>query len=383
MRPAVNPNVVAILRTYYTTNIDPGEIEEAVEIAGYHDAQRLQGPGSSGYGPLVKIYTGPERRTDSEFQAVGGAVVAVAEVYGDATSGGSGTPAYVQLKLDNNDASTRLYCVFLWLHAGTSEGSTSNDWEAFVRPVTPGGACVNGNPRAPYELDVRRDVLTGTTPDDYPAAVRFDDDNTGMPTIGVNCGRGWCEMRRALAANRLPKTPARRTGNIKPWHDEQFVAEPLVAPGFGVRRSSAEMSITPVEGLATIPASDFTSAAGAKVATVRAVSVPPGDKYATWRLKAGSSGRDLYLKNDNGAWSARFVDEGTMNDPSDWLYVNRTRHRIATVPGVARWLWNEYDEDIWVSCEQGCCEVSGALFSESAAPVEAEIRSRRRWSRER
>ena len=378
MRSMTNPNVVMLLRKYFTTNIDPGEIEEAVEIAGYHDAQRLQGPGASGYGPLVKIYTGPEPRSDADFKVAGGAVIGVAEVYGDATTGGGGVPAYTMLNLDNGDPSTRLYCVFLSLNASASEGSTSGDWEAFVRPVTAAGNCENPAPRASFKLDVRRNVEPGSIPDDYPPAIRFADDQAGMPAIGAPCGRGWCEMRKGLGAGRPPGTPGGKAGTIKAWHDQQFLGIPMPTPAVGVQRSAVEASITPVADLASKPSSYFEAPDGGKVATVRTTGVPTGAKYATWKLKAGATGRDLYIRKENGRWSARFVDEGTLADPSAWLEVDRTAHANAHVPGVARWLWNEYDEDIWVSCEQGCCEVSGTLFSLTDAPSPAVDGGRQR-----
>jgi hypothetical protein len=93
-----------------------------------------------------------------------------------------------------------------------------------------------------------------------------------------------------------------------------------------------------------------------RVATIVLASAPTGtSKYVTWGLAQGTN--SVWLTLVNGEWRAQFVP-GTAAPTTQTKYkVAREPHSMA-VPLTARWVWNDLDEDIWVSCDQGCCTIS-------------------------
>lgn len=348
-----NPVVVDLLKAQYP-DVPAAEVEEKAEIAGYHDSQRLQtGNASSDFGPLVRMYAGPRARTDAELQAPGGALVAVMEVYGRS----QGMAAYARLNIDQNTVSTNLYCVFLEKQSG--------NWEGSVRPYGVNGCAAAS---AQYNLQLQRMPNGGTGTEPTPVVARFGDDLVGMPTIGVNCGDGWCEMGRALGGYKAPSTPGNtQQAIVKAWHDEQRLAEPSSAtPGSPLKMSATVASVTPVPDLGSKTLNDFAAKnaqgdyIGTRVGTIQlAGALPSGSKYAAWGL-VGNGLTDVYIRNAGGVWGAQFVVAGTMPDPSGrWFRVNRTEHSFRP-PGVARWSWDERDEESWFACEQGCCEIGSS-----------------------
>ena len=352
-RVMTNPVVVELLKAQYP-DVPAAEVAEKAEIAGYHDSQRLQtGNANSDFGPLVRMYAGPRARTDAEFQAAGGAFVAVLEVYGKS----QGRPAYARLNIDQNTVSTNLYCVFLENQSGT--------WGGSVRPYMVNGCA---GPSAQYNLQLHRTPNSGTGTQSTPIVARFGDDLSGMPTIGVNCGDAWCEMGRALGGYKSPSTPGNTQQDIvKAWHDEQRLAEPgSSTPGGPLKMSATVASVTPVPDLGTKTMADFAAKnaqgdyVGTKVGTIELTgAVPASSKYADWKL-VGNGLTDVYIRNAGGVWGAQFVAAGNPPVPADkWFRVNRTEHSFRP-PGVARWSWDERDEESWFACEQGCCEVGSS-----------------------
>lgn len=378
MRPMANPNVAAIFGQHYTTPDDSTVIPEVLEIAGFHDAQRLQkNPAGKEYGPLVKLYAGPRERPQADFLIANGVLVAVMEVYGKTDNWQS----YRRLNIENGDMSTKLFCVFLW----NRFPAAANGWEAQVRPVVSSG-CDGRNPL--YDVEVRRVTDNAQqTADSFPTVARFGDDNSGMPTVGVTCGLAWCELGKNLGGTgdyKAPKTTGKGDAQdrIKAWHDEQAIAEQVSPlPGRPLRRSDTDASITPVRGLKDKKIAAFSTANGTHVATIRLDGVrPAGAKYQAWGLLPNAL-TDVHIRFHDGVWGAQFVKAGDPTVPGDmWFQVKRTKHTIQP-PAVARWLWDENDEGTWIACDQGCCEINqdiASLISPSAHPLSPTPAGRRK-----
>jgi hypothetical protein len=95
------------------------------------------------------------------------------------------------------------------------------------------------------------------------------------------------------------------------------------------------------------------------VATINLTAAPTGtSKYVTWGLVAGDNG--VWLSLVGGEWKAQFVPGNAAPTNQTLFKVSREPHPGQTVPLTARWMWRDTDEDIWISCDQGCCTISDA-----------------------
>ena len=190
-----------------------------------------------------------------------------------------------------------------------------------------------------------------TSPDDFPAVARWDyNKNDNNQVIGVKCGDGWCEIGRKVKYEH--DHPGGKKRSVKGWFDEQRLA-------VGTRGSLKPWSA----GVATIFAVDslesYTKKEDFESDWVHVATISSPQAYP----KLGLVGTDriqalMYLKHAaGGAWSARIVAiDGNSAVTTSEFPVTMIEHNDS-IPGVARWGWDDTDETIWVRCANGCCQV--------------------------
>lgn len=318
---------------------------EMTGILGYNDEQSFEGQGNKPYGPIARLYALHRTRGIAEYQRPEGAMVAVLEVDPNTTSL---SPAYTLLGIqDNPGPNPQVYCVFLFRAT-----SGSNPWSGAISKAT-GSNCAP--PTTPH---LRGDSIAAPgyeNANDLPEySVRFTEDNSGRPALGVRCLNAICEIGHGVKEN---APGGGRKHAIKTWNDRQKIAEEF-APGEYRRGPLA--SIVPVDNLENIPATTFGSADGAHVATISITGpAPTGGKYAGWGLAADKS-TEVWIRRDAASqYWGQFITDG---NKSQWLEMFRVSHDSTKirVPAAARWLWDPADEGVWIACEQGCCELGSS-----------------------
>jgi hypothetical protein len=320
------------------------------DIGGYNDDQKLAGTSgnNTAYGPRARLYASPILGSFdfSDFQNT--QFVALLEVEGD--PGGNTLPTYKRLNIIAT-TKTLLYCVYLNLDP---RQPVDKQWFGYVTPVS-GTTC--GPTDGTTKVDADSDSNNGGTPprrDDFPPVVRFGEDAQGNPSIGVKCAKAWCELGHQHKDHADPShMNGKREGRVKAWHDDQLLAEGT--PGNlhrGVRGT-----IIPVPDLDQLDVAG--PVGGALVATITLPSAPnAGTKYDTWGLKQGDN--DVWVLYEHGEWKAQFAPSGHPHDQAKKFHVDQVPHdrKGPPVPGVARWIWSDQDEDFWVACDQGCCTIT-------------------------
>ena len=344
-----SPDVRAILKNAFPS-VAPLTIDRLTEIEGFNDAQALPADGNDDMGPVASVYVVPKRWDDGDYTDTW-RLVAVLEV-----EAGTMPNSYRNNLKIQNSATTAQYCFYLM------KRSAGNNWQASVAGVVAnvcqgadGGAKIN---------DVAEETEPSTNKSDFPALVRFDQDQSGKPVIGVTCGeKTWCEIgrpngvgnRRNPVHNGLANQTKKQ--KIKAWHDEQELTTDRMPPYHRAVRGS----VTPDENLGGYTVLDFTDVKGAASAYVYLEAAPPaGSKYATWGLQQGNNTVTLFAQQNAAGdydWWATFTPSAGAGNGVRFR-VDQMVHGIKP-PAVARWKWNPADEEIWVSCEQGCCTVSG------------------------
>jgi hypothetical protein len=280
--------------------------------------------------------------------------------------------AYKNLKIKDNTSKTQ-YCVFLMKRtAGTK-------WIASIASVT-NSRCGNAN-NGDKINDVAYETEPNTSKADFPAVVRFDQDKNKKALIGVPCGQtGWCEIGRPDgAANRLDPVHAALGASqtnrhkVKAAHDEQQVTTDRMPPF----KRAIRASVTPDMNLGDYTIFDFADPRGVVAAYVYLDATPAaGTKYDTWGLMQGNNSVRLYAQAKSDAsgydWWATFTPDAGGGNGVRFLVTQQSHH--LKPPAVARWAWNPADEDIWMSCEQGCCTVGGkeTLVALASYPMKSE-----------
>lgn len=335
---------------------DSIELEKIIRVPERYDRQKLATDNGTDYGPISWIWPLPridtlknrdfERAAPVQGQPVqAGAPVAV--VYVEADVGGD--DAYTKLGLTQG-----ILCV--------SIAKSGNDWRAYVWPpigsVCPADAALP----SPQALGVvrHRDAATHPRGGMYPPVARWDDGTLSgrlQPTIGVRCGRQWCEIGPdgfssdpqdlVVAAG----IPANRFSGIRGWYDKQKIA----------LRSSADAPLVPTHHAVVVPSEELGEYTEEDfeekfltVAFIRLDRDPAADsKYAKYGLGRTPKALKIKLVVD-GAGRRRW--RGKIGGKE--FDVERHSHPTAEViPAVARWAWRDDDEDLWVRCADGCCQV--------------------------
>ena len=336
-----------------------------LDIPEYHDQQRfVTGPAS--YGPMAYSYASPYLggfETLDQLHAHGTVGLLVGVVYvDDPSSGAVALPAqYGALRL-----TAGLNCVYL-AHAGPNK---TVGWSATIvagigdkQCSRPEGAALPGAPPLTVEASP-----SGAQPRDYPAVMRFEEavavaGGRDLTAIGVRCLDRWCTILPGGAALR-PSLPASFTNaargirsRVTGWHDEQMLS---LFNGATLVPSGIRAKVIPEPGIETRSQAFYTGV-WRRTATILLDGNPAGTKYSTkWGLHAGYNAVDMAYITGIG-WTSRV---GPVANPNmevgasfTYLRVTQTPHLDLLVPGTARFRWLRNDESVWVSCDQGCCEV--------------------------
>jgi hypothetical protein len=322
-----------------------------LKIPEYNDQQKLLDGTMASYGPVATIWAAPDLSSYTspiDFRAANGQLVALIDVR-DATSNDS----YAALHIESGKGG---YCVRL----RSTPNGTKYDWNAFILPAV-GTDCPDlqdVGAATPLAVDYQR---PSPNAQDYVAVARWgsgkvtgEDDN--RPIILVDCGNAVCGILPAgvkKASQIHPPTGNPQT-DVDLWYDEQWVS--VVRGNKWVRKHRA--SAVPVPGLGSITDPDkFQN--GLRVARIYFKGQPdqndPEDKYAQVGFVHGWN--DLWIRGtaaQTTPWEYRIGANGK------WKASVTPRHVSGGAPippPTARWRWSAGDEDLWVRCAQGCCDV--------------------------
>lgn len=265
-----------------------------------------------------------------------------------------------------------------------------DEWQAALVPTEV--VCPRADsppPDSAWNLVVRESIHGQRTAsrlqrsDVYPHSARWGWDADSLRHyIGIRCGTAWCSIGRSA-----PPVAARLLGDpyrvIPGWRDEQLLAvegsDQSLFPGpLGVLEpDSAYWRLSrprllghpylarPVAGRQppTIASTSLSLAmarpSGLTVANIAVMG--SATQVASYTAKFG-------LVPQDGAWRGSVTIQGDVSPESAWFGPNGVPAELQFVPeidhsvvGAVRWRWRERDEQVWASCEDGCCTVRPAL----------------------
>lgn len=328
---------------------------ETCQYPEYTDDQRFRGALATEYGPHSKIAPSPQLALyakDADFVAAKAKLVAFVNV--DTT--GPLSEHYTALRLNAG-----FTCVYL---------RYDTQFAAYMTPES-GGTCADSiDPDPSIALPVKAAPLplgfAGDT--SMPPVARFHEGikgaTTGVPLLGVRCGIKWC-MILPVGADTLPlpmqgERPNSRTWTVHGWHDVQTLSD---MTGTTLVRGDRVAAVIPVDTLVHMNKGNFKAGVFEHVATVRFWNEPSPQYKERWHFKKGDN--PVYLKkNASGVWEGEVRYKvwkwGIMPVTMHYaMPVTRFVHSHE-IPATARFMWSKFDEDLWVSCELGCCKVAGS-----------------------
>jgi len=370
-------------------------------VPEFHDCQRFIDSVGSNYGPLIGVFAvsssagfnptpaTPERRLDLRDGPVSSDPDTSGEPVARAPRHPDGYPIGIIVDFDRVGYAPLgiqpgVNCLYVYPAAGTPHGLG-----ATLVPVgTRASDCAKGFSRSltGTELLVFSRRMPLDHPNDYPPVARWDWDAASMTQyIGIRCGPRWCEIGRKEGFTRsathlypIPDRKERRVFAVKGWHDEQWLARPGIA---GLYPRPFRGTLVPVKNLADFDSVTFRNPAWTDVARV---AISPHDPVYESKFHLTTS--SMPLKMNRVALCHGSFDQCRAADPSVpattraptcaatttntwWARITNTHgekffhcvtrrpHRGITMPGTARWLWEDDDELIWVECDEGCCQV--------------------------
>lgn len=300
-------------------------------------------------------------------------------------------------------------CLFL-----TPPSTNTKDWTAEMVSVADSN-CLNQATLKPYgtptSLEARRvpmPVATPFTPDDYPAAARWDWGTLkghGQQYIGIRCGRSWCEVGAksfkpsgpytgpaapfmSVPGFALPTAKQPRVTMIKGWYDAQTLdviadGKQVPSPAYGVLIPNSALDILPADNVAPglgvfdtwVHVANAWLSADYKwnltqgmnqiwlcrkpPASAGTCAVPMGEPaLSSIALSACWDGPD-------GRWWAKIVSStgkvryqcvrrrSHLTELQAYIAANPTA--VVKIPGTARWRWLLDDAGEWTKCATGCC----------------------------
>jgi hypothetical protein len=226
--------------------------------------------------------------------------------------------------------------------------------------------------------------MRGDHANDYPPVARWDwDPTTRIQYAGIRCGQRWCEIGPRAGFVRspthdfgIPNRKERRVFAVKGWHDEQWLARPGTN---GLFPQPFLGTVVPVKDLANYDSVTF---ATPKWIDVARVSITPFDPVyeSKFHLTTSSMPNEMnQIALCQGTFQQCLAADGAPTRPPAacptastatwWARITNTKkekryhcvtrvpHVGASMPGTARWLWDDADELIWVECDEGCCRV--------------------------
>jgi hypothetical protein len=275
----------------------------------------------------------------------------------------SGTTLYQTLHL----SASVVYCVFL--RHDPSAPKEDQGWRAYVVPSS--GTSCSLPTSVGDSLSVQRThYAIHPNSQDYPSVMRFDQIG-GSPLILVRCGKAECYIGPTTGFP-APQPPNgvgddSKQQHIRLWHDARRLA---LKGGDGKLHPKLTSVIEPVDGIENFH--QHTGGTGfantwQAMAWVRLDDDPSGTKYGTRANKTGMNMQHglnlLWIAYDEtrSKWMAQIQAYDSSFNPSGPpptpAYITMTTH-TAGKPGIARFTWLSNDDGLWVSCDQGCCQVS-------------------------
>ena len=341
----------------------PPEQRDDYEVALNQDLQRLYDPTAKTYGPKAFIWSPLELsryKAPSDFNTPTGRLVALAYVEA-ATVEAPINAAYTGLKLATGD---KTYCVRV---RATPATGNRYDWEAWVLDaIGPNHSLCP--PNQPLVDSRKLDVDPPQHPDwtgdaDYAPVARWGEgriqgSSSRVAAILVRCGAARCvigpdgitELSPLHAGN--AKLPKSAQVDVDTWFDTQLLGFP---PSTGAKPNPTyAASAIPVAGLATITDSMVFNNTFKPVAYVYFKDEPdPASKYALSGLHKGVNTIAIRRVTATQKWEAQITAE---SGASKVRPVKRHAHDGDYIAPVARWLWMDGDESLWIRCAEGCCE---------------------------
>lgn len=273
----------------------------------------------------------------------------------------------------------------LWLrHDGRS-------WQGAIRPTHVPCADQPVPPLRHFNLLVTESVYAAgrrTQSDVYPHTVRWAwNAEQRTQYIGVKCGSAWCSV--GVTAPPVPRQLQGDVYRVVPgWSDEQPLA--IVGRVSPVPRPGVHPAPSGPNGLMPGPVGNiypdsafwnrshppfrwwnrffsidrdqivreaFQRTGGLVVARIEvrgsaAMRGPYHRKFGMLAPASGAATSAIALQGAAPNFRAEFRGNG--NHPTAVLYVPGAAHSSR---GAVRWRWQEADEKVWVSCEDGCCTV--------------------------
>jgi hypothetical protein len=256
------------------------------------------------------------------------------------------TLPYQNLKINLSPTGTGYYCLYL-------RATGPSNWEAYMdggSTATTGCKWDRPDITAPnIAVAAVENIEKGHRA--LPPTARLMQGRDGqLVFIGVPCGTYFC----MAGTDEDDADEDHNATRAHPWYDYQVLAH---IKGSKLKSSNVTAYVTADENLDLIKLDDF-KRGYRRVATITVNW--SGRKIPQKYKKAG------FAKGDNELW-VKLIDDGS----GEALIINPdnpagTKHRVMRTPftggydapSVARWGWQDKDEDIWVRCDYGCCMVS-------------------------
>jgi len=334
-------------------------------VPEYHDCQRFVNEKENAFGSLIAIFA------SSGLDSVA-----------DPPPGPYSTTNVVITNRDNKAAATILNydepyeplriekginCLYLF--------TTNGVWNARIFSATSDQACLDpfpgnngGRPLAVYVDGSAKDI---------PAVARWDwDSRQREHYIGIRCGTQWCEVYNPsrpalLSSDHYTGPPMVR---IKGLYDEQNLAISTSAGPDVLVPGGVKGTIFPVGDLVANTERQFDST-WKQVAMVSLSGPSPKykDKFnfiagpapagnsTVWLCRGDSKACQIpstseinNCDNSGDQWFAKIVS----GPGTKYRCVIRRQHTGVPIPGAVRWRWKNTDDDMWVRCPTGCCEIT-------------------------
>ncbi len=330
-------------------------------VPEYHDCQRFLNGNKSAFGPMVAIFasSGLDSASDPVVPTSPAAVTITGRDQKAAATILDYDAPYDQLHIENG-----INCLYM--------GTENGNWKARIVRVQNDTTCLKPSAGVPGGVFLKVQVVAG--PKDIPAVARWDwSEDNKQHYIGIRCGTRWCEVFNPnIDAVHSPSYAGADQVANKGLYDEQNLAV-TAAAGPDLIPGGVVGTIFPIGRLEQNTEADF-QGRWKEVAMVSLASqlepykhkfnfVPGIAPEANSRISMCKGTAEAcgvppanVNKCDNtlDPWWAKIVSGAT----TQYRCVVRRTHSGVPIPGAVRWRWQNTDEDMWVRCPAGCCEIT-------------------------
>lgn len=335
-------------------------------IPEYHDDQRLHdGNGSNvEYGPIAHTLAHPDLALLTSHTQFDGEWVNVAIVDLDLPLESPMPQPYIDLGI-----TTQHSCVYLKHHHRLWK-----EWySGLVAPATTN--CASPDEDVGTYLDVKEEWYSDNHAD-YPPVTRFIEGNGGRTLLGVMCTNRICVLGRkpigsvpGKAHQGVLALEGDSRGNVKGWFDDQVLGAPDAAPKYRIHRM-VRGSLIPMRYPIPLRIADYLTGYKPVAYAFFPGQLDPDSKYAaafgfSQGMNAISLKAELDGTNADGSpkykWTALITNALGATKEKGVEREDHAKFGMTSVPATARWRWRDTDEDVWVSCDIGCCLIGAAM----------------------